>query len=62
MLRYGVDGRGIFTLALVSAEPLTADGGPVVMLVFDAPSRAVGARLARLLQAAVDEVPVAIGN
>ncbi len=60
--RYGTDGRGTLTLAVASAAPLTADGGPVAVLVFDGPSRRAAGPLPRLLHAAIDEVPVDIGN
>ena len=60
--RYGTDGQGTLTLALASAEPLTADGGPVALLVFEGPSRRAGAPSIHLLHAAIDEVPVEIGN
>lgn len=62
MLRYDSDGQGVLTIALASANPLTADKGPVAMLMFESSTRRNGTRLARLLSANVDEVAIAVGN
>jgi hypothetical protein len=62
MADYGMDGHGTLTVGLASAAPLTTDGGPVALLVFDAPNQKAGAALVHLLHAAVDEATVGIAR
>jgi hypothetical protein len=58
MVRYEVNGDGVLNLAVASARPLAAKGGRVAEIVFDAPSRRTGTGIARVLSAAIDEIPV----
>ena len=62
MVDYLPDSNGGISLALASATPLQADGGPVAVLVFDAPHRRTGTALVRLRSAAVDESAARLGN
>jgi hypothetical protein len=62
MVKYESAGPNAIALGLASAIPLPADGRPVALLVFDAPSRNAAQPLAHLMDAAVDEVAVSVGN
>jgi hypothetical protein len=58
--RYGTDGRGNLAVALASAEPVTANGTPVLLVGFDAPR--LSAPRARLLRLAIDEINIRLGD
>ena len=62
MVSYQADGNGGLKIALASAVPLAGDGSLVAVLTFDGPPNAATAPLARLLNVAIDEVPVGVEN
>jgi hypothetical protein len=59
MLRFEQHGTTL-RLAMASAAPLNATGGPVALLTFDAASHPSGSKLAHLISAAVDEIDARI--